>query len=179
MKLVCKQLRLSDTWFQTAFVAVFLGVINAAFFLWPDAKFQENLFLVLVIDAFVLAFVFSNTQVWITPQKDLRLTSTIFRFIQWRSRSIARSNLSHVTTNRISDDGSWPNCTTDLYWTETDGQGLIVTKSTRILQRRQELGVSVAEAKQVAKSIGVKFVDNTKKKVAPGERSPDFIEPYF
>jgi len=43
---------------------------------------------------------------------------------------------------------------------------MIITKSVRILQRRQALGASVKEAKQVAQKLGVKFVDKTNKKIA-------------
>ena len=179
MKFVCKELRLSDTWFQTSFVAVFLCVINAVFFLWSDANFHSNLLIVLLIDAFLLTFVFSNKRVWVTPENCVRLTSTIFGIIPWRSQSIPHAKLLHVTAKRVADDDSWPNCTADLSWTDHDRQGMIVTKSTTILQRRQELGISVAEAKQVAKNIGVKFIDSTHQKAAPARRSSDVFEPEF
>lgn len=179
MKLVCKQLRLSDTWFQTGFVVVFLCSINAAFFVWPDANFQKNLSIILLIDTFFLMVMFRNTQVWVTPQNNVRLTHTIFCVIPWRSRSIPHANMVHVTVKRISDRESWPNFTADLHWTENSLKGMLVTKSTTILQRRQGLSTSVAEAKQVAKSLGIKFVDNTNKKKFSTKQHTDPMEPDF
>ena len=181
MKLICKQLRRSDAWFQTGFVVVFLSAINAIFFLWPDAHFQRNLFIVLLIDAFFLIFLSSNLRVWLTPQNDVRLTHTIFGFIAWRSRLIPRAHLMHVAVKRVSDDESWPDCTADLFWTEDNGQGMVLRKSATILQRRQDLNISIAEAKQVAKSLGVKFVDNTKKKKfsTSNKQYVDPMEPDF
>ena len=166
MNLICTQLRLSDTWFQVGFVAVFLCVINAAFFLWPDSRFGESLLIVLAIDVFLLIFVFSNIRVWKAPDNSVRLTYTIFGVIPWRSRFIRPECLLQVATKRISDDEVWSNCVTDLFWTEKNAKGMIITKSVRILQRRQALGASVKEAKQVAKKLGVKFVDKTNKKIA-------------
>ena len=179
MKLVCRQLRRSDTWFQTGFVVVFLGAINAAFFLWPDANFHENLFAILLIDAVILLFVFSNTLVWITTENDVRVTQTVLGFVPWRSRSIPHVNLLHVVAKRISDNEAWSNCTTELYWTENGARGMLVTKSTFILQRRQELALSVAEAKQVAKTLGVRFVDNTNEKASSTRQRTDSMEPDF
>ena len=166
MNLICTQRRLSDTWFQVGFVAVFLCVINAVFFLWPDARFWGNLLIVLAIAVFLLIFLFSNIRVWKAPDNSVRLTYTIFGAIPWRSRFIRSERLLHVATKRISDDEVWSNCVTDLSWTEKNAKGMIITKSVRILQRRQALGASVKEAKQVAKKLGVKFVDKTNKKSA-------------
>ena len=166
MNLICTQLRLSDTWFQVGFVAIFLCVINAAFFFWPDSRFWGNLLIVLAIDVFLLILVFSNIRVWKAPDNSVRLTYTIFGVIPWRSRFIRSECLLQVATRRITDDEAWSNCLTDLYWTEKSAKGMIVTKSTTILQRRQALGASVKEAKQVAKKLGVKFVDKTNKKSA-------------
>ena len=122
--------------------------------------------IVLAIDVFILIFVFSNIRVWKAPDNSVRLTYTIFGVIPWRSRFIRSECLLQVSTKRISDDEVWSNCVTDLSWTEKNAKGIIITKSATILQRRQALGASVKEAKQVAKKLGVKFVDKTNKKNA-------------
>ena len=169
MELICTRLRLSDTWFQVGFVAAFLCLLNTVFFFWSDARFWENLLIVLAIDTFFLIAVFSNLRVWKTFENHVRITHTVLG-IPWRSRFIPQESLLHIAIKRVSDDEVWSNCLADLHWTETDSQGMIVTKSATILQRRQALDVSVTEAKQVAKSLGIKFVDNTNRKSIPKPR---------
>jgi len=61
------------------------------------------------------------------------------------------------------ESATWPNCIAKLHWTESHAKKMISIESATILQRRQNLGDSVKEAKQVAKDLGIKFVDNTNK----------------
>ena len=178
MKLICKQLRLSDTWFQTGFVTVFLIGMNAFYFL-SNKNVNDNLHWILVIDAFLVMFMYTNQRTSMTPQNDIRLTNTFFGIIPWWFKTIPRDSLLHVAVRRDANGASWPNCLTDLYWTAKSRHGTVVTKSSTILQRRQDLGASVAEAKSVAKSIGIKFVDDTNKKLKSTNSNSHLEEPYF
>ncbi len=171
MRLLCKQLRIADTWFQTGFVLLFLGCVNTACVVWPSA--ESSLILLMLANVFVLAFVLSNTEVWITDEKDVRLRNTILGFIPWRTRLIKKEHLQSVTAKRISDHEQWPNCIATLSWiqdNETENAGL---RSVVILQRRQELGVSVSEAKRISKSLGIEFTDHTNKLVDDSIRHSD------
>jgi len=163
MKLICKQLRLADTWFQAGFVALLLCVFNGFFFLAPDHRFHENLFLILVIDAFLLLFVFSNCQLWINSDDNaILLRGTILGVIPWRSTAIKLSKLTHISAERVSSDETWANCLVKIHWSDTGNDGLLNSRTRTIMQRRQKLSATIAESKLVASELGIKFVDNTR-----------------
>ena len=124
-----------------------------------------------VANVAILYLVFRNTEVWQDSEsKDVTVRKTLFSVIPLSRRLIRSKQLSHLIAKRSlervsrSDVGAWPNFTAELVWHDNEAESMIGVRSVLVMQRNQQLSVSVKEAKQIASQLGIKFHDGTQVK---------------